>query len=185
MKVSVGDDPSSILGVLFPHPVFVFKSQLDEKSEEDKLRERYKDYFEIPVQKSTNKLALSNTIVQTMAADSWGSEASSHPSDEQSFDGTSDFDIDDIPFDEVDAHSSFDVNSIAATDCGARRLIEIGDTDRGVHYFYSDETSNDSIPWIERLESTGTTEFHPGTLCNAMDVNSFFRKMDDIRMNYV
>ncbi|KAL3934145.1 MAG: hypothetical protein SGARI_003517 [Bacillariaceae sp.] len=167
-----GKDPTSILGVSFPHPAF--QSEIGEETQE--LEKQKKE--RVPVQQRTNKLNLTNTIVQTMAVDSWGSEASSYPSDEESVgEDTFDYSDDEAPFDEVEVGPSFDTNSILDSESEPQRLIEIGDTDRGVHYFYNDGYNADyDLPWIEQRESSGALEFRPETLCSMLDSTSLLQE---------
>ena len=168
-----GNDPTSILGVSFPHPAFLLKNEIEEETKELEIEKKHC----VPVQQRTNKLNLKNTVVQTMAVDSWGSETSSYPSDEESGgEGTFDFSDDEAPFDEVEVRPSFDTSSIVDSESEAQRLIEIGDTDRGVHYFYKDDYDVDSLPWIEHRESSGALEFRPETLCSMLDSSSLLQR---------
>ena len=174
MKRFDGNDPTSILGVSFAHPAFLLQSAVEDEPEMQNVRVPPR----VPVQQRSNKLNLTNTIVETMAVDSWGSETSSYPSDEESTGGyTLDFSDDEAPFDEMDERPAFDTNSVVDSDSRAHRLIEIGDIDRGVHYFYKDDDSDvASLPWIEQLGSSGALEFRPETLCSMLDASSLLQQ---------
>ncbi|MGK3736543.1 MAG: hypothetical protein ACI90V_003386 [Bacillariaceae sp.] len=150
----------TVLGTSFPHPVYTRRCRLlhggvnrgavtDLWTEMETNYSLEGDNFTLPPMK---------TVVETVTAKSWGSNASSshYPTDEQSSDGDSfdcSFDSDaEIPFDEIfsDKHKT----RFESIKVQTQELSRTADYSyQKSPYSFDDELSSGSLPWSGRSSS--------------------------------